>query len=126
MAAAAGLPRVEVRGGDAGDPQVFADFGPADLLLLCGIFGNIDTRDVKRTVRAVPALLAPGGRVIWTRGGGRPDLRPRIRQWFDRAGLAEVSYQGAPERYGVGVNRQPAGAEPDQVARPDHLFTFRR
>jgi hypothetical protein len=125
-ASSAGLAGVEARRGDAADPELFADFGPADLLLLCGIFGNIDTRDLKRTVRAVPALLAPGGRVIWTRGGDRPDLRPRIRRWFARAGLAEVSYRGAPERYGVGVNRQADGAQPERVALPSRLFTFRR
>lgn len=58
---------------------------PADLLPLCGIFGNIIDDDVERTVRAVPSLLAAGGTVIWTRStrAHRPQIfvcRDRTRR----------------------------------------------
>jgi hypothetical protein len=33
---------------------------PADVLLLCGIFGNVSDDDIGRTVRALPS--APGRR----------------------------------------------------------------
>jgi hypothetical protein len=39
-AAAAGLAQVEVRQADASRPECFADALPADVLLLCGIFGK--------------------------------------------------------------------------------------
>ena len=80
---------------------------PVDLLLLCGIFGNISDDDVHATVHTVPSLLRTGGTVIWTRGHlDRPvDLRPVIRGWFAEVGLTEVAFDGDPEPFGVGVAR---------------------
>jgi hypothetical protein len=89
--------------GDAGETATFASALPVDLLLLCGIFGNISEHDVAATVAATPAMLRPGGTVIWTRGSRQPDLRPQIRQWFSRAGLHEVAFDNEPEGFGVGV-----------------------
>lgn len=49
-------------------------------------------------------MLAAGGTVIWTRGWfAHEDLHPAIRGWFVEAGLAEVPFDGDPERFGVGV-----------------------
>jgi len=77
-AQAAELGDVDVRRGDAGDPATFVDVLPVDLLLLCGIFGNVSDDDIRTTVAAVPAMLAAGGIVIWTRGVfDDRDLRPR-------------------------------------------------
>ena len=45
---------------DAGDPSVWADVVPVDLLLLCGIFGNVPDEDVERTARASAAIGRPG------------------------------------------------------------------
>lgn len=99
----------EVRRGDAGDVATFADLLPVDLLLLCGIFGNISSDDIQATIAAVPSMLAAGGTVIWTRGWfAREDLRPTIRRWFTAAGLTEVAFDGDPERFGVGVARSAA------------------
>jgi hypothetical protein len=127
--AAAGLVGVEVRQGDAGDPRLFGDVLPVDLLLLCGIFGNIADADIKATVDASPDLLAPGGTVIWTRGTSPlrvHDLRPAVRRWFTEAGFVEVAFDGAPELFGVGVARRAhdAGGRPPLL--PDRLFTFVR
>ena len=103
-AAALGVGRVDVRAADAARPASFADVLPVDLLLLCGIFGNVPDEDIRRTVAAVPLLLAPGGIVIWTRGRfDGPDLRPAVRAWFREAGLTEVAYDEEAEGYGVGV-----------------------
>jgi hypothetical protein len=124
--AASDLDGVEVRQGDAGDVAMFADVVPVDLLLLCGIFGNISNADIQFTVSAVPSLLNAGGTVIWTRGRfDDEDLRPVIRRWFTEEGLDEVAFDGDPERFGVGVARAPA----DRQAAPltaTRLFTFAR
>jgi len=125
QAVLAGVP-VEVVVGDASDPQSFADHLPVDLLLLCGIFGNVTAEDIKTTIDAVPTMVAPGGFVIWTRGRFDPDLRPTIRGWFHQAGLGEVAFDGEPGSYGVGVNRMPAAPLPASAALPDRLFTFLR
>lgn len=121
---AAHLTTVDVRRGDAGDPALFADVIPVDVVLLCGIFGNIEHACVREVVDVVPSLLADGGYVIWTRGGSEPDRRPEIRRWFDDAGLREVAYDGAPEPYRVGVNRLHQRRTPMPRPLPDRLFSF--
>jgi hypothetical protein len=103
-------PSVEVLETDAGSTSACAGAVPADLLLLCGIFGNIGDDDVERTVRAVPSLLASGGTVIWTRSTRAPDLTPHIRSWFKEVGVEEVSFAAAPApgwSVGAGVHRRP-------------------
>ena len=68
-------------------------------------------------------MVASEGMVIWTRGRSEPDLRPRIRSWFTAAGLHEVSFDGDPEPFGVGV---ASVTKPDPATRllPQRLFTF--
>jgi hypothetical protein len=124
-AAAQGLSQVEVREADAGLASNFADALPADILLLCGIFGNVSERDVQRTVQAAPALCHAGATVIWTRHRRAPDLTPQIREWFAESGFGEIAFDALETTTltSVGVHRlrhAPA------LALPDHrLFTFR-
>jgi hypothetical protein len=122
---AGGRPGVDVRQSDAGDPATFADALPVDLLVLCGIFGNISTDDIRTTVAAAPAMVAPGGTVIWTRGRfAREDLRPAIRGWFVDAGFTEVAFDGEPEPFGVGVARAPDASAARAASLPARLFSF--
>ncbi len=117
---------IEVRQDDAGDMATFVDVLPVDLLLLCGIFGNISIADIRATIAAVPSMLSPGGTVIWTRGRATDeDLRPTIRRWFADAGLSEVAFDGDPERFGVGVARKRTDA-PSTSPATTRLFTFLR
>lgn len=122
--AAVGCSQVQVRCRDAGDPASFADVLPVDVLMLCGIFGNIEHRTVKDIIDLIPRLVVLGGYVIWTRGGSEPDRRPEVRHWFRAAGLDEVAFDGAPERYGVGLNQLCLTSAPANWALPDHIFTF--
>ena len=108
---------------DAGDVDAFRDILPVDVLMLCGVFGNIDHIRVKDVIDVVPGLVSPGGYVIWTRGGSDPDRRPQIRRWFESAGLEEIAFDGSPEPYGVGLNRSTL-AIPPSGAIPDRLFTL--
>jgi hypothetical protein len=123
-AATAGLSgAVEVREADAGRPENFEDALPADVLLLCGIFGNVSGADIRRTVTAAAALGRPGCTVIWTRHRRPPDLTGQVRSWFADAGFDEIAFEAPPTRKltSVGVHRlrEPAGPRP---AGP--LFTF--
>ena len=97
---------------------------PVDVLLLCGIFGNISDAGIQTTIGAAPSLVVGGGVVIWTRGGFEPDLRPRVRGWFTEAGHEEIAFDGDPETFGVGVKRvaRHRGVGP----LPPRLFTFLR
>jgi hypothetical protein len=123
-AAAAGLHGVEVVNADASTTGAAAGAVPADLLLLCGIFGNISDDDIRDSIGMCSSLCAPGATVIWTRHRRPPDLTPRVREWFVAAGFEEVAFESPDEAglVGVGVNRlavPPAEFEPGR-----RLFTF--
>ncbi len=92
-AAAAGLTgSVRVVVGDAARCAWYTDDVPADLVLLCGIFGNISEVDIAGTVAAMPGFCAPGGHVIWTRHRRPPDATPAIRAAFVAAGFTELAF----------------------------------
>ena len=124
-AATAVTARVEVRQADAASSDVYADAVPADLVLLCGIFGNISDADVQATVAAAPELCAAGGHVVWTRHRDAPDLTPAIREWFAEAGFEEVAFD-APDGqpWSVGVHRLVSA--PRTLQPGCHWFTFLR
>lgn len=124
-AAEAGLTGIEIRCADAGDPASFGGALPADVLLLCGIFGNVSDGDVQRTAAAAAQLCAPGGTVIWTRHRRAPDLTPQLRSWFTAAGFAEVAFEPlpAPSQGSVGVDRLGPGRVPGSLPG-GRLFSF--
>ena len=119
-------PQIAVRQGDAGDVAVSSDVIPVDLLMLCGIFGNISDADIATTVNATPQLVAPGGFVIWTRGSFEPDRREQIRAWFRECGCDEISYDAEPNGYGVGVVQRPMSTRTPSEPPTGRLFTFTR
>jgi hypothetical protein len=125
-AATVGLAGVTIREADAGIVTSYADALPADVLLLCGIFGNVTDEDIHRTVTASTGMCAPGGTVIWTRHRRPPDVTGQMRSWFAAAGFEEVAFEtpDTTTMTGVGVYRRLAAASSEQ---PDggRLFTFR-
>ena len=113
-ARAAGLDGVSVRCADASTTDSYAGVPPADILLACGIFGNISNDDIERTINHLPMLCAPGATVIWTRYG-RPDddLAPEICRWFVARGFEEARFDASDERsYRVGSHRLTADPPP--------------
>lgn len=110
---------------DAGATSTWHRVVPVDLLLLCGVFGNIEDADIRTTIAATRSLLTEDGHVVWTRGArGDVDRRPQVRQWFAQAGLVEVHFEGEPRGYGVGVHRAPSAGRGDRL--PERLFSFLR
>jgi len=116
--------QVCVRVADAGVTASFSDVLPVDLLMLCGIFGNISETDIRVTISAVGAITAPDATVVWTRGCSDPDLRPAIRGWLAAAGFDDVGFEAEPDGFGVGVARRTPNAAAGDL--PDRLFTFLR
>lgn len=117
--------RIDVKCADAARSDAYLGAVPADLVLLCGIFGIVSDADVKVIVEAAPQLCASGAEVIWTRHRNDPDLTPSIRGWFADAGFEEVGFI-VPETgdWSVGVHRlmvDPVPLEPDR-----HWFRFER
>ena len=109
--------------GDAGTTDTYAIAVPADVVLLCGIFGNISDDDVDYTVRNASRLCEEDASVIWTRHPTPPDLTVSIRQWFAESGFLEVGFE-APEEHGFGVGCHRLIAEPDAFASGLRLFRF--
>lgn len=110
-----GLHGVEWRLGDASNTSAFLGAVPADVILFCGIFGNISDEDVRGSIRHLPELCAQGATVIWTRGRFEPDLTPAIRQWYAEAGFRELSFVTIPDTTAtVGAHRLVTRGRPFQ------------
>ncbi|HYK95339.1 MAG TPA: SAM-dependent methyltransferase, partial [Candidatus Dormibacteraeota bacterium] len=121
--ARAGIRGLEVREGDAGVTTAFAGAAPADLVLVCGVFGNITDEDIRGTIRALPSMCAEGATVIWTRHRRPPDLTPAIRRWFRAAGFEHAAFVKVPDSQGsVGVERFVGTPVPFEAGR--RLFEF--
>ena len=119
-----GLHEIEVVEADAGHSSVYAGAVPADLVLDCGVFGNVSEADIERTVRHTPQLCAAGAMVIWTRHRGEPDITPPIRRWYAESDFEELAFEPVPETeasVGVMAYRGPTVPLTDQT-----LFVFNR
>jgi hypothetical protein len=118
LAAEAGLDRLEVVLGDAALTSQYADLVPADLVLMCGVFGNLTNADVQRVIGYCTQLCAAGGTVVWTRGRWEPDLVPQVCAWFEEQGF-EREWLSAPGGLQCcGAHRftaTPAPLDPDAV-----------
>jgi hypothetical protein len=121
-AAATAGPGIEVVNGDAALTDHYGGWVPADLVMLCGLFGNMTDEDVAATVAAMPEFTRTGGTVIWTRHREEPDLVPAINDWFDAAGFELVWLSDKDAGYGVGVHRFAGQSQPLRTGR--RLFTF--
>lgn len=122
--AAARAPRgITVDVADAGSTDAYLGAVPADLVLACGVFGNIGEEDIERTVQALPAFCAPGAGVIWTRHRRPPDLTVDIRRWFADAGFEPVAFE-APAAFEWSVGVQRYAGEPAALVGGRRLFTF--
>jgi SAM-dependent methyltransferase len=121
-ARAAGLPGVEVVTGDAARTDHYADFAPADLVLVCGVFGNITDDDIHRTVGYCARLCATGGTVVWTRHRDEPDRVPVICRWFEQNGFTREWVSTPDTIFGVGVHRHTGRPQP--LRRGETMFTF--
>jgi hypothetical protein len=114
---------VEVVEADAGCTDAYAGAVPADIVLACGVFGNISNDDIHRTVAAFPSLCAPGAVVIWTRHRLEPDLTVQVRDWFHSAGFTAEAFGVSDDAFmAVGSHRLTGEALPFQAGR--HLFRF--
>ncbi len=114
---------VEVVEADAGCTDAYVGAVPADIVLACGVFGNISDDDIHRTVAAFPSLCAPGAAVIWTRHRRAPDLTPQVRDWFRSAGCAAAAFDASEDTLmAVGWHRLTGEVLPFRTGQ--YLFRF--
>lgn len=119
---AAGLRQVEVIAADAALTDHYLEMVPADLVLVCGLFGNIEKNDIERTIDACCRLCKTGGTVIWTRHREEPDLVPLICHWFEVRGFVQEWLSEPGAGFGVGVHRFEGRPEP--LVPGQRMFTF--
>jgi hypothetical protein len=107
----AGLDGVRAVAADGSLSDSYLDGVPADLVLVCGVLGNVSAQDALATVGQLPELCAAGATVIWTRHRNPPDLVPQLRERFEQAGFSELASADAPP-FWVGVNRLQGAPRP--------------
>jgi hypothetical protein len=119
-----GLRGVEVRVADAACTDEYAGHVPADVVLACGLFGNIADVDVERTVAHLAGFCRPGATVVWTRRRWVPDLIPKMCDWFAAHGFTLHWLSGADEAFGVGMHRYTGPPVP--LTPGVRMFTFEK
>jgi predicted RNA methylase len=119
-----GLAQVEVVEGDAALSDHYQGLVPADVVLVCGVFGNIVDEDIERTIDTCRQLCKTGGTVIWTRHRGEPDRVPSICRWFEEREFDRVWLSAPDAGFGVGVHRFTGRPQPLVLGR--RMFTFTR
>ncbi len=118
----AGLTQVEVVEGDAALTDHYQGMVPADIVLACGVFGNITDDDIERTIDTCPQLSKTGATLIWTRHRGEPDRVPSICRWFEDRGFDRVYLSPPDAGFGVGTHRFAAQTQP--LIPGQRMFTF--
>jgi hypothetical protein len=114
---------IEVLCADAGTTASYAGAVPADLVLVCGVFGNIVDADIMHTIEMLPTLCAPGAAVIWTRHRRPPDATPATRAHFTENGFEELAFHTpASTMFCVGMHRLTGAPRPFEPGR--RLFDF--
>lgn len=118
-----GLANVKVVNGDASITSTYGDVVPADIIMVCGVFGNLSDIDIARTIFLLPSLCGLAARVIWTRHRRAPDLTNVIRTMFLESGFAEVEFF-APRDFLFTVGTHQLHRVPDPFEEDIRLFTF--
>lgn len=124
--AAAGLANVTVVQADASLADAYADHVPANVVLMCGVFGHLSAAELRRSISRLRSLMAANATVVWTRHlgspRGNPDLTPTIRAWFREAGFEEIAFRKAGRVFGVGAHRLIG--PPETLTPGERLFHF--
>ena len=116
---------MEVVVADAGSTDAYQGAVPADLVVACGIFGNVATEDIERTVRGFPSLCDAGAWVIWTRHPREPGVLDGIERWFGESGFEREALVIEDDgHWAVGLHHLVADPAPFTAGR--RLFTFVR
>lgn len=117
------LAGVEVVESDAGRTDAYAGAVPADLVLACGVFGNITDEDIHRTISILPQFCRPGATVVWTRNRRPPDITADVCRWFEKHGFDYV-WASAPHETGYGVGVHQYVGPPVQFRAGQRMFSF--
>ena len=121
-AATAGVAEIEVVEGDAALTDNYAGAVPAQLVLACGIFGNVTAADVARTIGSCHSSRPSTAPLSGARHRREPDLVPAMADWFAEQGFAPVWLPDKAAGFGVGVHRFTGTPVP--LRRGERMFAF--
>lgn len=107
-----GLERIRGLTADASDMDNYESMAPADLVLMCGVFGNIPDEDIRNTINLSRQLCNHGARLIWTRHRRNPDMVPQICEWFQAEDFEQELSAREGEDYGVVTHRYLGDTQP--------------
>ena len=127
QAAQAGLSSaIHFLNADATVFQTYASLPPADIVLLCGVWGHVPADERLPLVRGVASLCKPGGKVIWTRGVSQGLIRfDEIRSVFARAAWEMVRVSITSDKKWAVATCRYCGLS-SELPATGRLFHFRR
>lgn len=119
----AALRGVEVLQDDAACIETWLGAVPADIVMACGIFGNVALEDVFHTIDCLPQLCNANAIVLWTRSRRAPDVTTVIRQYFISRRFRELKFEAPKEAlFSVGMNMFEG--RPLMPNHGERLFSF--
>lgn len=118
----ASLSGVAVVQGDAGVTDAYVGMAPADIVLVCGVFGSLTDEDIDTTISLLPTLLSPSGQVIWTAHRAAPGLWDTASESFERHGFRELWTNDVADPFGVGRHVLATTVRPLEPGQ--RMFTF--
>lgn len=111
---------------DATDFSAYRGAAPADIVLLCGVFGHVREADLPELIQNLAPLCRTGGSVIWTRSMKAWDGQRHvelIRRLFREADFEEINFEVAPKgASGIGTHRYRGPERP--LPESGRLFVF--
>jgi hypothetical protein len=116
--------QIEFINGDAAIASNYVGAVPADIVIVCGVFGNLTEGELNRLLDNLSFLSKPGAFVIWTRGhsNGIP-YSENVRKILRVSGLEEVNFKlTATGDMGVGLHQYKGENLPQP--KEQQLFVF--
>lgn len=117
--------QLEFVNGDATNSSSYIGAVPADIIIVCGIFGNLDSEsELKRLIGNLPKLAKKGSFAIWTRGHTDGIAHSEtVRKVFREAEFEEVNFRlTLTGDMGVGIHRYLGEGLP--LPQNQQLFVF--
>jgi len=117
--------QIEFINGDATISANYVGAVPADIVIVCGVFGNLaDEAELKRLLDNLSFLSKQGAFVIWTRGHSNGiSYSDNVRKVLQASQFEEVQFKlTATGDMGVGINRYLGENLP--APKEQQLFVF--
>ncbi|MBD2435390.1 class I SAM-dependent methyltransferase family protein [Nostoc sp. FACHB-110] len=116
--------QIEFINGDAAIASNYVGAVPADIVIVCGVFGNLSEAELNRLLDNLSFLSKPGAFIIWTRGhsNGIP-YSDNVRKILHLTDFEEVNFKlTATGDMGIGIHQYVGETLPQP--KEQQLFVF--